>query len=140
MSKVRTAVSIALLFLTGCTSISSQLVGTWKEDVQLDCNTLDEIRPSDMIRELEFRADGTFAVTWQPFEVYHDYSGTYLYDSKSRSLTLNPTTSNYMPSPTDFSGTAEIDAQGRLVLYDMWLGAPPGATSIKPNCGHRFVQ
>ncbi|NQY38722.1 MAG: hypothetical protein HRT80_01345 [Henriciella sp.] len=59
----------------------SPLVGYWRQEE----GTCDEMT---IIRELVFSADGTFSVTWEPFEAYKDYWGTYSYDAESGELSL----------------------------------------------------
>jgi hypothetical protein len=126
--------------VTVYTPQGNPLVGVWQEDAQFTCDGSKEVQPRARIGELVFRAEGRFLLTWYPFEVYVDYEGTYRHDLKSGALTLSPQGGNYMPRRTDLSGTARLDAQGRLVLSDMWLGAPPDSDSVTPNCGHRFVR
>ena len=114
------------------------LVGTWREEAQFACETREEIVPDELIGELRFRADGTFGVTWAPFEVYVDYWGAYTYDSAEGNLDLVITGGNYVPDDMDGTGSFSIDEDGRLILDDIWLGSPTGATG-SANCGHRFV-
>jgi hypothetical protein len=113
------------------------LVGIWREDVQFACGTQTEVSPAEPIRELQFKADGTFTVTWHPFEVYHDYWGSYTFDQASHRLDLVIDEGNYIPNDAAGSGTFSIDASGRLLLSDLWLGSPRDAQS-PANCGHRF--
>jgi hypothetical protein len=112
-------------------------VGIWREEAEFACETGEEITPEERIGELVFHADGTFSVTWMPFEVYRDYWGTYTFDPGEGTLELFVTGGNYVPDDIDGSGFFSIDDQGRLVLSDMWLGTghEPSGTAI---CGHRF--
>ena len=57
------------------------------------------------IGELEFRADGTFSVTWVPFETYRDYWGRYTLDLRTGRLNLQVETGNYVPPDVDGDGT-----------------------------------
>jgi hypothetical protein len=102
-------------------------------------HTGEEITPSQPIRELVFRADGEFGVTWEPFELYRDYWGTYTYDLEQGSLDLSRFSGNYVPDDADGQGSFSLDEQGRLLLSEIWLGAAQGSTAHS-NCGHRFVQ
>jgi hypothetical protein len=117
----------------------SPLVGTWKEEAQFACAAAETVAPREPIRELRFRADGGFSVTWTPFEVYKDYWGTYTYDAVQGTLDLVVTRGNYVPDDVDGSGRFSVDAHGHLVLDDMWLGCPRDDTGVA-NCGHRFTR
>jgi hypothetical protein len=115
------------------------LVGQWHEESQIACEGGEDITPEEPILEMIFRADGTFSVTWYPFEVYEDYWGTYTYDLAAGTLALEVTNGNYIPDNLDTSGTFALDEQGRLILEDMWLGAP-GDGGSEIQCGHRFSR
>jgi hypothetical protein len=65
------------------------LVGLWRQDR--------EACPGNALEELLFRANGTFAATWTPFEVYNDYWGNYRFDPATGELSLEVTGSNYLP-------------------------------------------
>jgi hypothetical protein len=115
------------------------LVGIWQEQAQLACGTFEDLEPEERIGELRFSADGTFSVTWTPFEIYEDYWGSYQYAAEEGSLELTIEGGNYVPDDVDGSGTCLIDEQGHLLLKDMWLGSPYGSSSVT-HCGHRFVR
>lgn len=115
------------------------LVGTWREEARFACSTGEEGVPQHLIGELRFRADGTFTVTWTPFEVYGDYWGTYAHESTQGRLGLSITGGNYVPEDIDSGGTFSIDEEGRLVLSDMWPGSPGEGTDL-PGCGYRFLR
>jgi hypothetical protein len=119
------------------TSEANPLARLWAEEAQLACDGGAEIAPQSPIGELRFRADGTFGVTWQPFEMYVDYWGTYTYDLEASTLDLTIGGGNYVPDDVDGSGTFSVDEQGYLTLKDMWLGNPAEGTG-EANCGHRF--
>ncbi|MGD9100728.1 MAG: hypothetical protein PVF45_09635 [Anaerolineae bacterium] len=115
---------------------ANPLARLWREEAQLTCADGEEVAPASPIGELRFRADGTFGVTWHPFEMYVDYWGTYTY-SLEGALELTITGGNYVPDDVDGIGSFSFDAQGYLVLEDMWLGSPmEGVEDV--NCGHRF--
>jgi hypothetical protein len=118
---------------------TNPLVGIWREEAQFVCGTGEEIVPEQPIGELRFRADGTFGVTWIPFEIYVDYWGSYAYDSAQGILDLEITGGNYIPDDVDGSGLFSFDEQGRLTLSDMWLGSSHEETGTA-NCGHRFTD
>lgn len=118
---------------------SNPLVGIWREEVQFSCDTGSQVVPAQPIGELVFRADGSFSVTWIPFEVYHDYWGSYTYDLGTGNLELAGEEGNYVPAGIDGGGSFSIDDQGRLTLSDLWLGSPRDAGGAA-KCGHRFVR
>jgi hypothetical protein len=118
---------------------ANPLFGTWGEEAQFTCETGEEVVPEERIGELAFGADGTFSVTWFPFEIYKDYWGTYTFDLNQGTIELTASGGNYVPEGLDGSGSWFIDEEGRLVLRDIWLGAPRGVLGIV-NCGHRFSR
>ena len=115
------------------------LVGIWREQSQISCGTGEGIAPAEPIGELRFDADGTFSVTWHPFEVYRDYWGTYEADPATGDLKLTVESGN-IPTPAGFDGTGafEVTSDGSLVLHDIWLGSPPGGSMQVDGCGHVF--
>jgi hypothetical protein len=120
------------------TAEENPFVGNWREETQFACGTEGEVLPEELIQELAFRADGTFSVTWMPFEIYYDYWGTYEYDLVEGTLDLVISGGNYVPDDMDGSGFFSFDEQGRLTLHDMWLGRWQEATG-PANCDHRFT-
>ncbi|HEX8274322.1 MAG TPA: hypothetical protein VF615_16920 [Longimicrobiaceae bacterium] len=114
----------------------SPLVGTWAQTGETPCGAA-EAAPAEPIRELQFRRDGTFGVTWMPFESYQDYWGAYTHDAASGRLKLMVQGGNFVPEELDLDGVAEIKG-GVLRLREMWLGSrtPGGA----PRCGMRFER
>lgn len=113
------------------------LVGFWRETARIDCASRAEVVPTEPIQEFIFGADGTFSVTWFPFEVYQDYWGTYAFDPATGSLDLVIENGNYIPSTFDGTGTYSLDPAGRLILSDIWLGSPPTTTTTTTQtCGH----
>jgi hypothetical protein len=121
------------------TQEANPLVGLWREEAQLACDTFEDEEPAERIGELRFDADGTFSVTWMPFEIYRDYWGSYQFDSQQGTLSLNVEGGNYVPEDVDGNGSFLIDGQGRLVLKDLWLGTPYGGSGAA-HCGHRFAR
>ena len=118
------------------TPAGNPLVGYRSELAELPCGGGAEVAPESPIGELAFWANGEFSVTWQPFELYVDYWGTYTFDTGSGVLDMVSTGGNYVPSDVDGAGTFSFDA-GDLVLHDLWLGTPQ-AGSLPARCGHRF--
>ncbi len=101
------------------------LVGTWAqaEDACAQAG-------AEPVRELIFHPDGTFALTWTPFEVYKDYWGTYTFEEGL--LTLMPDGGNHIPSDASFSGKVELDSD-TLQLSPSVFGSPPrGAACAAP--------
>jgi hypothetical protein len=116
---------------------ANPLIGSWREAAQLACDTRAEVVREEAIEELIFFADGTFSVTWFPFESYKDYWGTYTFDLAQGTLELTVTGGNTIPPDVDGQGRFALDATG-LVLSDVWLGTP-SMESGPVHCGHRFV-
>jgi hypothetical protein len=116
------------------------LVGMWKEYSEFDCTTKKEFEPELKILEAEFKADGTFSITWTPFEVYKDYWGTYTFDLKTGNITLSNISGNYVPKDFDGEGTFSIQ-QGALVFDNVWLGTHNHETKqpVQKGCGHRLT-
>ena len=121
------------------TSEANPLVGVWREEAQLACGDQAERTPPLAIEELVFAPDGTFTVTWIPFESYRDYWGTYTFDLDKGTLRLTVSGGNSIPPDVDGDGAFAIDAGGRLVLADLWLGTPP-VEAAAARCGHIFVH
>jgi hypothetical protein len=115
------------------------LVGSWRETRQIACEVDEEFTPQEPIGELRLDADGTFSVTWQPFEIYRDYWGTYEANLETGELLLTITGGNIEPADFNGTGTFEIREDGSLVLRGIWLGTPADGTS-SPQCGHRFSR
>lgn len=116
---------------------ANPFVGTYREVAQFDCQNGAEFVPTETIGELMFMANGEFALTWWPFEVYVDYWGTYTYDLQTGAFAIAITGGNYIPSDVDGQGTFLFDTNGDLLLHDLYLGSASGS-SDPPGCGHRF--
>ena len=119
---------------------SNPFVGYWVETAQISCDDGSEIVPEQEINELVFAADGRFAVTWVPFESYVDYWGEYDYDLDDGTLDLTVTGSIQSPDDIDGEGRFTIDANGDLVMTDIWLGTSQWAEDDTAHCGHRFAR
>ncbi len=118
------------------------LVGRWREEAQIACGTGADVpvAPSSRIGEIAFRADGSFSVTWMPFESYKDYWGTFEADNLAGRLSLFVQYGNYVPSELDTEGSYEVAPGGRLVLRDSWLGVPRASVGAVRQCGHVFSR
>jgi hypothetical protein len=86
------------------------------------------------VRELEFRPENRFSVTFMPFETYQDYWGSYDFDSATKRLKLTVEGGNFVPPSLDLEGEAEL-SDGRLRLKDLFLGSRDGA----PRSGCTYV-
>jgi hypothetical protein len=123
--------------LTTYESVQASIVGLWTEVSQSPCGGGPLIDPEQVIYELQFVDTGDVRVTWQPFELYVDYWGTWTYDESSGALSIAVTGGNYVPDDLDTDGTATLNEDGQLVLTDMWLGTPIDG-SAPAACGHVF--
>lgn len=112
------------------TEKTQPLVGMWRQQSILDCETEQEAEP---IRELEFRANGFFSVTWMPFEVYRDYWGSYIADSKSRILSMKIEQGNRIPKDFQGAGKFKVKDKRTVELSGVYLGLPRGDASGQGN-------
>lgn len=123
------------------------LAGGWDEIAEIDCTSGSE-RPfveNNHIRSLVFDPNGSFQVTWFPFEVYKDYWGHYTYDAATQTLTMEIEGGNFFPKSIRLSGRAAIDELGlddvyclrrrELRLEHIWLGQKVKAEA---GCGMVF--
>lgn len=80
--------------------------------------------PQQPVRELRFRREGHFSVTWAPFETYEDYWGDYVHDPETGRMTLTVTGGNHLPGGgARLGGTVELKPdEGRLVMDGFYLG------------------
>jgi len=88
---------------------SNPLAGYWRQTSEIPCGTDQPLAPAMPINELYFGADGRFTVTWQPFETYRDYWGTYTYDVTAGQLKLLVTGGNYVPRDLHGTGGFSVD-------------------------------
>ncbi len=120
------------------TKQANPLVGTWREASTIDCSTQQVSAAQDGLDELVFKADGTYLATFIPFEIYHDYWGSYSFDLEQGTLSLTADSGNFIPENLDLEGQFEIAADGALWLRGIWLGRHDPAP--EPGCGHVFVK
>lgn len=78
------------------------------------------------VGEIEFTDKGQFSVTFQPFETYRDYWGTYEFDPATGAVAMKVEGGNYQPPGLDLEGMARFADDGALVLEDVYLGMPGG--------------
>lgn len=108
--------------------LRNPLVGTWKQSAGTPCDSTMHVPPAEEgVRELIFRANGSFTVTWFPFESYTDYWGTYAYQGDSGGLSLQVTGGNHVPGNLDPEGIARFPAPRELELVDLSLGSRTGS-------------
>ncbi|HEX8482549.1 MAG TPA: hypothetical protein VF650_11660 [Allosphingosinicella sp.] len=96
--------------------------------------SLDGCIAQEPVRELEFRPENRFSVTFMPFETYQDYWGSYSFDPATRQIRLKVEGGNFVPPHLDLEGEAEL-ADGRLRLKGLFLGSRDGA----PQSGCTYV-
>lgn len=117
----------------------SPLVGRWTEVARTPCGAAEAEPPGEApLRELIFRGDGRFSVTWIPFESYVDYWGSYAYDRGTGRLRLEVEGSNHLPPQRDLEGRALLEGEDELHLVDMWFGSR--TPSSRPFCGATFER
>ena len=128
------------------TAETQPLVGLWRQQSSSGCSMPKEAPPPEIIRELEFRADGWFSVTWTPFETYRDYWGTYIAENQRHTLALKIDSGNYVPK--DFRGNGKfkfVDNNtvelSRLYLgYNRRGGSAATAANLPLSCRYVFVR
>jgi len=108
-------------------------VGRWRESKVLSCDDGSELDPVESIEEIEFWGDGTFSVTWHPFEIYRDYWGPAALDLAASSVNLGISGGNFTPANFDGVGTFELVDANTLKLQGVWLGTKGGTFE---GCGH----
>ena len=101
------------------------LVNRWKEKAEVACGSQKALPPANTIQELLFWADGTFSVTWRPFETYRDYWGTYTYNKKKGRIIFKVDAGNNIPANIDGEGYLTLKENGELILKGIWLGNRP---------------
>lgn len=121
---------ITSVLLGACVSAqtipSNSLVGLWTQQ-DTECGMAIDVR------ELEIRADGSFSVTWRPFESYRDYWGRWSFDERTRALELVMERGNNRPA--DFIGRGRITfSEEMLDLGEISLGSAYG----REPCGAPF--
>jgi hypothetical protein len=120
---------------------SQPLVGIWRQSGWKLCKPVAQLPASSVdptIQELLFRADGSFAVTWMPFETYKDYWGRYRYDRNGGAIELMIERGNFVPNDFAGHGTVRVTAD-TLTLHDVHLGTKR-ATARPPVCELTFVR
>ncbi len=112
-----------VVFLNGCKAPDS-LVGYWHE------TTLEN---STDIQELHFKSDGTFGVTWIPFETRVDYWGTYKLNKQTGRIKLTVENGNFIPDDVDLDGYVFVKDNGDLEFIEMYFGTPKYPELVGPK-------
>jgi hypothetical protein len=87
------------------------------------------------VGELEFTPGNRFSVTFNPFETYRDYWGTYTFDPGSKRIQFSVAGGNFVPPGLDLDGEADLSG-GQLVLKGLFLGGRDAAPQA--NCTYSF--
>lgn len=115
------------------------LVDRWKEKAEVACGSQEALPPANPVQELLFWADGTFSVTWKPFETYRDYWGTYTYRKEKGKIRFKVEGGNNIPANIDGEGYLTLKKNGDLILKGIWLGNRPEEPKPKV-CRMIFVK
>ena len=100
-------------------------VGTWHQTATLECGTGAEVDPGRAIEDVSFFGNRRFHVTHTVFELlWVDYSGAVSFDVERGTFSFATSRgAGSLPEDVDGDdGTFELDADGRLILRDLWLG------------------
>lgn len=86
------------------------------------------------VGELQFIEGGQFGVTYQPFESYMDYWGTYQFDPQTGALTMTVQRGNSTGGNLDLEGKAWFRPDGKLQLDGFNFGGAriPGHDYSRP--------
>lgn len=120
------------------------LVGFWKQRAISGCDGKQQAGLTEPINELEFRADGWFSVTWQPFETYRDYWGSYTAVSASGAISFHVDQGNWVPPDFHGVGKYKIKPDGTLELIGIYLGekraSGPRQNKNREPCRYVFTR
>jgi polyisoprenoid-binding protein YceI len=126
----------ALLFAVALTLAPAPppaLTGYWTQD-SVDCGAH---VPAEPVRELYFGDDGTFKLTFTPFERYIDYWGDFTFDPAAARLnfTIDSGNLNGRPAQLEAHATVQDGSPAHLTLEHVYLGS----TADAPDGGCRYV-
>lgn len=108
------------------------IVGSYRQKALIGC------RQNSHVGELKLTDKGRFEVTYQPFETYVDYWGSYRFDPASGALTMKIEGGNFVPPDTVLNGTAQRK-DGKLTLSGFDLGgAHPTQRETASGCIYEF--
>ena len=111
--------------------------GCWREIHQIDCETGEEFEAEEEIGELRMKADGTYSLTWHPFEHYTDYIGSYEVNENGGKIAF----SSNGKQGFDGDGFFLIRENGDMELKEIWFGTFYEDTDIETvniPCGYVF--
>lgn len=111
------------------------LTGLWRQE-SVTCE--DGARPSEPLRELVFREDGSWSGTFVPFEARRDMVGQSAFEGTTGALSLTTEGGNGLAANLDLSGEAKIQADGKLMLDGFWFGDGTNATAAGHSCRYVF--
>ncbi|HEY5722027.1 MAG TPA: hypothetical protein VIT45_06875 [Allosphingosinicella sp.] len=103
--------------------------------------TLESCDLASKVGEIEFTENGKFSVTFQPFETYRDYWGSYEFDPATGAVAMKAEGGNYQPPGLDLEGMARFAEDGALVLEDVYLGLQGGMLpppQVATSCRYIF--
>lgn len=114
------------------------LMGIWHEIPNPNCQAF--LPNEQLIKELDINSKNVFAITWQPFESYHDYWGNFDFDIKTGNFKIEITRGNYIPDDIIKIGSAEILPNGNLKINDVFFGNNKNGQTRGNKCGHLFSK
>lgn len=115
---------------------ANPLLGLWREQVASRC-AIKGVAPSP-IGELEFRGNGQFSMTWQPYELRHDYVGNYRYNALKGALSLVIEGGTVQPAQPRQTGRVAPTGGQVMTLRGFDFGAPVGSHGHAPRCAIKF--
>jgi hypothetical protein len=111
------------------------LTGFWSQ-TSVDCHGP---VPRDPLRELRFNSDGSFGVTFVPFEVRQDYWGSVEFDPAAERIGFAVERGNSVPADLMLKGRGRVEGDNRLLLDGVYFGgldvAPPAG-----GCSYVFQK
>lgn len=109
------------------------IVGTWWQSAWKLCKPVPQMEPDDVdppIESLEFKADGTFSVTWRgggthtgdiPHVFIPDYTGRYTIDAAAGRIRMQIVNGLFVPN--DFAGNGAYAISGNTLTFTgVWFG------------------
>jgi len=102
------------------------LTGFWSQE-SVDCHGP---VPGEPLRELRFNSDGSFGVTFVPFEVRQDYWGPVEFDPVAGRIGFVVERGNTVPADLMLKGRARVENDNQLLIDGVYFGGldvPPPA-------------
>lgn len=129
-----TACFAAALWTVAAQAADSPIVRRWTEKTPSACQAATGDVSAPQLRELVFKGDGKFSVTWMPFETYEDYWGTYSFDPATEVLILTVSGGNHIPKDARLRGNVHFGADGMMLMSDMLLGTSSAGVAHTSTC------